>query len=391
MYKRVRTSLSRRHLLQALPAGALLLHAAARGQQAGLSDGAVRVLIGTSGRGSKGIYGASFADGRLSEPALVAATENPSFLALPSAASPLLFAVTQAEDRASNASSFRHPPPQDAPGETFAAISNASSTSPGGCHCSTTSDGSCVFVANYGGGSLASFRADAQGRLSLATLVAYPADGHGPDKERQTSSRVHSVQPAPGERFVLASDLGLDCIHILQLERTTATLTAHGKFMARPGAGPRHLVAHSNGRWIYSINELNSSIDLLDWDGEKGTLTLRNIVGTLPHHVDTVGKRACELVFGRGEAFLYASNRIHEEFAVFSVNPQTGLLTNVQHWPNTGKESRHLAIDPSGRFLLSANQFSDEVTVYPIDAASGKLGASTSSVKIGGPSCLVFG
>ena len=118
---------------------------------------------------------------------------------------------------------------------------------------------------------------------------------------------------------------------------------------------------------------------------------MRSIFNTLPHFVDPVGKRACEVVFSPSEKFLYASNRVYEDFAVFSVDPQTGMLTNVQHLANTGKESRHIAVDPSGRYFLSADQFSDDITVYPIDPETGKLGTSTSSVKIGGPSCLVFG
>ena len=393
MNKRVHHPLTRRRVLKALPAGAAMLHAAAQGQEAKLKV-IGRVLIGTSGRGSKGIYSAYLGpDGVLSTPALVARAENPSFLAAPQmyGGDGFVFAVTQPEERNSSASSFVHEPMQDTPGETLPHVSDASSTSPGGCHVSATKDGRCVFVANYGGGSLASFRADAQGRLTLATLRAYPPDGHGPEKDRQMGSHVHSVQPAPGEGFVLASDLGLDRIHILRLDRATAKLTPHGEFLARPGSGPRHMVAHSNGKWIYSINELNSTIDLLDWDAAAGTLKLRTIVGTLPHFVDPVGKRACELVFLPGEQFLYAANRVYEDFAVFAVNPQTGVPTNVQHLANTGKESRHIAVDPLGQYFLSADQFSDDVTVYAIDAATGRLGAKTSSVRVGGPSCLVFG
>ncbi len=391
MKHRTSHPLTRRRLLRNLPAGALMLHAVARGQQDKRRPGTTRVLIGTSGRGSEGIYAAYLVDGALQPPMLVAPLPNPSFLALPQANPSFVFAVTQPESTASAASSFQHRPVQDTHGDTLPHVSDASSTGLGGCHISTTRNGSCVFVANYGGGSLASFRADAQGKLSLATLIAYPGDSHGPQKDRQDKSYVHSIQPAPGEQFVIASNLGLDRIHILRLDRATATLTKHGEFLTRPGSGPRHMVFHSNGRWVYSINELNSSIDLLDWDATAGTLKLRNIVSTLPHYVDAVGKRACEMVFSPDEKFLYASNRVHEDFAAFRVDPQTGLLGTVQHLPNSGKESRHIAIDPSGRYFLTANQFSDDVTVYAIDPVTGKLGASTGSIKLGGPSCLVFG
>ncbi len=396
MTKRTHDRPSRRVLLKSLPAGALLLHAVARGQQAKRAPGSVRLLIGTSGHGSKGVYAAYFSNGQLSPPTLAAEAANPSFLALPDTsrgqAAPALFAVTQPESENSHASSFAHPASMsDLRGERFTRIGDASSTSTGGCHVSCTRDGSCVFVANYGGGSVASFHADAQGNLTLASLLKFPAADHGPDKDRQTQSYAHSARPSPDEGYVLVNDLGLDRIHILKLDRATATLTPHGEFKARPASGPRHLVYHSNGQWIYSINELNSSIDQLTWDSAAGTLTLRNVVGTLPHFIDWVGKRACEMAFSPGEKFLYASNRVYEDFVVFAVNPQTGVLSAVQHLPNPGKESRHIAVDPTGQWLLSANQFSDDITVYPIDTQTGKLGASTCTVTLGAPSCLLFG
>lgn len=389
-----RHHLTRRRLLGSLPAGALALHAVSQGLQAKRLPGTVRLLIGTSGRGSKGIYTAYFADGRLTEPTLAAVTPSPSFLALPQNGSQtpsVLFAVTQPEDRDSSASSFVHPPMSDRPGQQFASISNSSSTSPGGCHVSCTMDGTCVFVANYGGGSVGSFHADAQGNLSLATILKFPGTNHGPDPDRQKQSYAHSAVPSPDEGYVLVNDLGLDCIHVLKLDRATATLKPHSEFKARPGSGPRHIVRHSNGRWIYSINELNSTIDQLDWNSSTGVLTLRNIVGTLPHQVDPVGKRACEMVFSPDEKFLYAANRVYEDFAVFAVNPETGVLSNIQHLSNTGQEARHITIDPSGRWFLSADQFSGDIAVYPIDPATGKLSPAASSVKLGAPTCLLFG
>ncbi len=390
----MREHLTRRRLLGSLPAGALALHAVSQGVQAKRRPGTVRLLIGTSGHGSKGIYTAYFADGKLTQPTLAAATSSPSFLALPingSAAAAKLYAVTQPEDRNSAAASFARPPMSDLPDQQFASVSSASSTSPGGCHVSCTKDGSCVFVANYGGGSVASFHADEKGDLSLATILKFPATDHGPDKDRQNQSYAHSAVPSPDEGYVLVNDLGLDRIHVLKLDRATATLQPHSEFKARPGSGPRHIVRHSNGRWIYSINELNSTIDQLDWDSATGVLTLRNIVGTLPHQIDPAGKRACEMVFSHDEKFLYAANRVYEDFAVFAVNPKTGVLTNIQHLPNPGQESRHMTIDPSGLWLLSANQFSGDITVYPIDPATGKLSPSISTVKLDAPTCLVFG
>ncbi|GAA3761035.1 lactonase family protein [Terriglobus aquaticus] len=367
--------------------------AAATAQQSSKrAPGTVRLLIGTSKRDSKGLYTAYFSNGTLSAPALAEPARNPSFLALPRPDYPVLFAVTQPEDLPSHASSFTHPPMSDRPdGDQFQKISDAPSHGKGGCHVGVSPDGHSVFIANYAGASVASFHADDRGALTLASHIDFPPDGHGPNPDRQQQSYIHSALSSPDGNFVLVNDLGLDRIHIFRLDHATAKLTPHGEWHAEPGSGPRHLALHPNGHWIYCIHELNSTVVLLHWNAAEGTLTTAGQpISTLPPGVDAAGKRASELAFSHDLRFLYASNRVHESFTVYSIDPQTGALSTVQHLENPGKESRHIALSPDGKFFLSANQFSDEISVFPIDTATGKLGDRTSTVPIAGPSCLLF-
>ena len=355
------------------------------------SPGTVRLLIGTSGRGSKGLYTAYFSNGTLTAPTLAVEASNPSFLALPRPDFPVLFAVTQPENMPSHATSFTHPAMSDRPGEQFEKISVAPSHSVGGCHVGVSPDGRSVFIANYRGASVASFHADDHGTLTLASHIDFPPDGHGPNPDRQQQSYVHSALASPGGNFVLVNDLGLDRIHIFRLDHSTARLTPHGEWHAAPGSGPRHLALHPNGHWIYCIHELNSTVVLLDWNATEGTLTtIGQPISTLPPGVDAAGKRASELAFSHDFQHLYASNRVEESFTVYTIDPHTGLLSVLQHLPNPGKESRHIAVSPDGQTFLSANQFSDEISLFPIDAATAKLGDRTSSIPLGGPSCLLF-
>jgi 6-phosphogluconolactonase len=50
---------------------------------------------------------------------------------------------------------------------------------------------------------------------------------------------------------------------------------------------------------------------------------------------------------------------------------------------------RHLTLDPSGRWLLVANQESDTLTTFSRDARNGKLAAGK-SFPLSRPQCLVF-
>ena len=357
-----------------------------------LQAGTQRLFIGTSnpsahgGKGA-GIYTASFQGGKLSEPELAVAASSPSFLAVVPGKHTPIYAVLGGDAAGSSAAAS-----YAVSTSPLRPISNASANGDGGCHISVSADGLAVLVANYSGGSVASFRADAAGNLAQASFVQFPPDQHGPVKDRQEKAHAHSALVSPDGNFVFVNDLGLDRIHVFRLDRATSKLLPHqpDHWASAPGAGPRHLVFHPNGKWVYCINELNSTIDQLQWNPTHGVLTTKSTVHTLPPGVKADETRACEMVFSRDLRFLYASNRVHESFAVFAVDATTGSLSVVQELPNPGKEARHIAIDPSGKWFLSANQFSGDVSVFPVDTATGKLSPRSSKVDLAGPSCLLF-
>lgn len=362
-----------------------MLHAQSQAPTATTSQ---RLLIGTSGKSSRGILATTFSPqtGTLAEPQVIAEVTNPSFLAVRPGSSPTLFAVSETDDVGA-VYGFQLGNDSASP---FKPINHVTTQGSAATHLSA--QGAAVVVANYGGGSVASFAIDAQGQISPASLIAFPPTGHGPVPDRQEKSHAHCATFTPDGNHVLVNDLGLDCIHIFRLDKHAGKLTPNtiAQWKAAPGSGPRHLAYHPNGRWVYNINELSSTIDQLEWHATEGTLTAKSRVSTVPAGVPPADARACEVVLSKDHHFLYASTRIYENFAVFSVDPQTGALTLVQHLPNPGKESRHIAIDPTGHFFLSANQFSDDISIFPIDTTTGKLSQRTSTLHVGAPSCLLF-
>jgi len=248
-----------------------------------------------------------------------------------------------------------------------------------------------VAVANYVSGSASSQRLAQDGALAVESLIAFDASEHGPDEKRQTQSYAHDATFSPDGRFVLFNDLGCDCIRVYAVERPSGKLTAHGEWKSVPGAGPRHITIHPNGRWFYNLNEMGCTVDQLLWDAKAGSLQTLSTVETLPAGASKVDVRACEIVFGKDARFAYVANRVHEDFVVYAVNAETGALTEVQRVANPGKESRHIAVAPSGNYLLSANQFTHEVLVFAIDESTGHLGEVVSRAEVNGPSCILFG
>ena len=128
----------------------------------------------------------------------------------------------------------------------------------------------------------------------------------GQDKGRQEAAHAHHATPSPNNRFVYINDLGLDCIHIYQLDATTAKLTANDppEWKDAAGAGPRVLRFHPSGRWAYCVNELSSTVDLLSWNPANGALTQVQETKLLPEDHTGV-TRAAEIIFdAKGEVRL---------------------------------------------------------------------------------------
>ena len=347
-----------------------------------------RIFLGTSGTDGRGVYTATFDTeaGTLTEPTLAAELPKASFLCFDGRNENRLLAISQEPGAPAGEVACFH---MDVAAAKLTEVHRASTQAPGAVHLSA--QGSTVVVANYVGGSAASFHMDADGALHPASFYQFNAADHGPDPKRQDHSYAHAADITLDGGYVLINDLGLDRIHIFKLDAETAQITLHGEWKSAPGAGPRHLVQHPNGKWVYNINEIACTINQLAWDADAGTLTTLQTIETLPEGVSKTDVRACDMVVSKDLRFLFAANRVHEDFVVYALDPQTGALTLVQRLANPGKEARHIAVDPSGKWFLSANQFTNEVSIFPIDTATGRLGDRTSSTNINNPSCLLFG
>jgi 6-phosphogluconolactonase len=156
-----------------------------------------------------------------------------------------------------------------------------------------------------------------------------------------------------------------------------------------PGAGPRQLVLHPNGRYAYLINELDSTITVLQYDLGKGILRSIQTVPTLPQGFE--GASTCtEVQISPSSKFLYASNRGHDSIVRYAVDQDLGTLTLLGHEGTRGRTPRHFVISPDGNSLLVANQDSDNLVSFKIDPTSGELAATGHMAHVPTPVCVTF-
>ena len=266
-------------------------------------------------------------------------------------------------------------------------LSAQNSAGTGTCHVALDRTGRVLLAADYSGGSAASFLVT-DGKLSPAVWSEHYT-GHGPNASRQQSAHAHFASFSPDNRFAYMNDLGMDCIHIYTLNSDTAMLTPAGTYHARPGAGPRTLHFHPNGHTAYSINELDSTVDMLEWSKADGSLTLKTRIELLPadYHGLT---NACDTVISRDGKCVYFANRGNNSLYLFHADAKTGSLTPGGRFDCGGKIPRNFALDPTERWMLVANQDSNLISVFRRNPRTGALAEEGKSYAATVPMCIVF-
>jgi 6-phosphogluconolactonase len=262
------------------------------------------------------------------------------------------------------------------------------------CYISLDRTGKYVLVANYTGGNVAVFRLSGDGRLGEASAVEQDNGAFGPNKERQEHAHAHWVEASADNRFAYVADLGLDRVLVYRFDAARGTLGERRPdedvFSAAlaPGTGPRHAAFSSDGKFMYVLGELDSTVTVFRNQGKGSWRSLEKISalpGGFSGHND-----AAEIAIHPSGKFLYTSNRGDDSIAVFRIDRTSGGLTLIQRLPSGGKTPRNFVLDPGGRRLLAANEDGGSIVEFTVDEASGKLAPSGETAKVASPVCLVF-
>jgi 6-phosphogluconolactonase len=348
---------------------------------------------------AKGIYLSRFnaSTGQLTSPALVAETLRPSYLALSptSQGHRCLYAVNAVANASATVTSFVIDPTTGA----LKQLNQVTSAGAGPCYISIDDTGESAFVANYVGSTIATYHVQRDGSLSQPVERLDYKDARfgkrGPVAPNQDAPHPHSVHLSPDNRFLLANDLGSDEISVFAIDAATAHLGPPALFTNdRPGSGPRHIAFHPNGRWVYSINELDSTIDHFLWTTTSSRTEPQGLLVNTGRHVKTIApgvtkNTAAEVAISPDGNFLYASNRGEDTLVVFSIS-DIGALTFVQRISCGGKTPRHFTLDPSSRWLICGNQDSASITVFRRDGGTGRIGGPIQTLPLDSPMFSLF-
>ncbi|HEY3936807.1 MAG TPA: lactonase family protein [Bryobacteraceae bacterium] len=280
-------------------------------------------------------------------------------------------------------------------------LNTVSSEGAGPAHLSVHPSGKYVFVADYADGTIAVLPIRANGELGDATDVKHDEGTVGAQRAASAPpgsfaisghdrTHAHMIQSDPSGRFVISTDLAMDRIFVWNFDQTTGKLAPHDPpgVELPTGDGPRHFVFHPNGRWFYSLQEEASTLRLFDYDAQRGTLTAKQTISSLPKGFAGTNFTSEVMISSDGK-FLYAANRLHDSIAFFSIGAEGRLTFAGETWTR-GDYPRSFNIDPSGNFLYSCNQRSDAITSFRVNRQTGGLTFTAQYTAIGTPAIIIF-
>ncbi|QCX01540.1 lactonase family protein [Aggregatimonas sangjinii] len=339
----------------------------------------IALYVGTyTDSGSEGIYRYAFdpQTGSLAEKTLAANLPNPSFLKISNDHN-FLYAVQETDKYDSlegGVSAFK------INNQDLQVLNTQGSGGENPCHIGISKDGKMLAVSNYTGGNLAVFQLKDDGSLSqYKQLIDHKI------LDSTKTSHVHSAEFTSDGLF--AADLGLDAVKRYRQTEAGFVEASQPSLDLSEGAGPRHFAFGQEGKFLYVINELNSTITVFKRNSDA---TYAPIITHSTVAADFKGESFCaDIHLSPDGMFLYGSNRGENTIVVFAVNQKTGDLAVVERAPVKGDWPRNFTVDPSGKFLLVANQRSNNITVFARDEEKGTL-TFLHETALSSPVCLEF-
>jgi 6-phosphogluconolactonase len=342
--------------------------------------------LGPSAGGSKGIYVYRFdaASGSLT-PVSTIGTDNPSYLAI-APGGRFVYAVNETDGaRPGGVSAFSF----DKTTGQLKFINKQASGGDDPCYITVDSHRKWAMVANYSGGSLSALPIGPDGSLSPATETIQHT-GTGPNKARQEKAHVHSTILSPDERLLLVCDLGTDKLSVVNFNptatRTPLTPATDSVVRLQPGSGPRHSSFDPGKPYVYVIDELSGTVDAFN-DAHEHFTQIQHLSSHPAGYKGDIG--SADIHVAPDGRYLYASNRGDaNNLAIFAIDSSSGKLTIKGFQSTLGKMPRNFVIDPSGRWLLAANQGTGNVVVFRIDPHTGLPKPTGKQIAVPAAVCL---
>ncbi|SPF44173.1 putative 6-phosphogluconolactonase [Candidatus Sulfotelmatobacter kueseliae] len=230
-----------------------------------------------------------------------------------------------------------------------------------------------VYAPDIGTGNVAAFSANA-GSGVLTTVSGSPFPGQ-PD--------AFAITVDPSSRFVYVANANSTSKNIsgYTIKSATGALSAMSGSPFQAGNDTRALAVDPTGKFLYAANATSNNISAYTINSATGELS--QIVNS-PFSIPGVNPVPQSIAVDPATKFVFVGSSAGGGICAFTINPATGGLALVPGSPfANGSVVVSLAVNPSGRFLYTANDASN-VSGYSIDGSTGALSALLGSPFAGG-------
>lgn len=341
-------------------------------------DNSWDLLVGTyTGDGSDGIYRLSFdpKTGDLSDLKLMAKQDNPSFLTI-SPDRNYVYSVGERDSGIVAAYKWNN--------ETLQLVNKQSSVGANPCYIDIANG--WVAASNYSSGNVVVYKVLEDGSLP-SDPFNFQHEGKGPNEARQEGPHAHFSKFSFDGRYLYTVDLGIDQVIAYPVTKDSIR-DGFVAFELEPGDGPRHIAFDNERNRAYIVTELSNVIVSVNVDPVTGMFEEVDRKSTLPETFE--GESYCaDIHLTSNGRFLYASNRGDNSISIFAVD-DNGILNLQNVEPVKGDWPRNFTLSPDEKYLLVANQNSNNIVVFEVNSASGLLTATGAEIQLSHPVCLVF-
>lgn len=239
--------------------------------------------------------------------------------------------------------------------------------------------------------------------LQIGTVAVIPRSEDGslaplkelyttPGKEEGTVSHPHQVAQDPTGSYLIVScqgrKAGFGQVDVFRIHSEEGTLEKTCTVRSREIAEPRHFVFHPEKAWCYGVNEKDYSVTAYQFDADKGQLTPRQILPTLPDTYTGDGWASGIVMMPSGK-HVVVSNRKHDSITSFRIR-EDGLMQYCDCVKTGGGQPRFITVSPWGT-VIAANETTDLITEFALDEQTGNFSATGWSMPSESPVCLIFG
>jgi 6-phosphogluconolactonase len=243
-------------------------------------------------------------------------------------------------------------------------------------HAAVSPDGRALVVAVHGGGAYNMLPIGEDGSLGRVSGISKET-GSGPHEEHQRSAHPQMVLFDRTGHRCLAADLGSDRLSVFTLRK--GGLHVEQRIDAPPGAGPKHMELHPDGRLLFVANQLDASLSCYRYDASAGRI-LEQL-----HHVP-VDSPIWMTMHPSGQFLYTAGNGV----TTWRIDRETGALRPIQLESEAPSSLGATMMATDGGSLLGLSPQAETVVRWRIDGTSGRLSQPANVAKVQAPLSLAL-